>query len=180
MKKVFILCNANDKLTSELKHSLCQRVSVLSYSVLQLPQEVLEVAGFDERMPSEINNDILYKMKTLLEEYNDSPMQDVVQLVQDYQAGYLDGYDCCLVEAVDDNDVARLVNIFNAIPIFIIQGCCTKPMKRILSISSDRVMKEIALRDGEYLCTVSGDMDEVATRIAQIVIGSKITSKRGI
>ena len=111
MKKVFILNGVGKSGKDTFSSFLRNYIPTYKYSIVDLPKEAAKVLGWDGGK-TERDRKFLSDIVDLATEYNDSPYNDVVSLVEAFDNELSE--EVLIIDMRDPKDIARAVTDFEA------------------------------------------------------------------
>ena len=174
LKKIYITSGVGGSGKDTFYEFVSKYISAYKYSIITQPKEAAKIFGWDGSK-TEKDRKFLSDIMDLATNYNDSPYEDVVAIVNDFKKNLIDA-DVLFIDMRDPYDIARAVKMFQAETILI-----TNPNSK--DIKSNHADANVSQYNYDYVITNGGslkDLDSIALAFVKHVIERSQNERFGI
>ena len=164
MKKIFVQNSVGGSGKDTWAGLVGKYISTHKYSIIDLPKEAAKILGWDGGK-TEKDRKFLSDIMDLSTDYNDSPFQDVLSVVNDFKNNLIED-EVLFIDMRDPKDIARAVETFGAKTILI-----RNP--RVEKIESNHADANVENYEYDYIIENDGilyQLDNVAKMFACDVV----------
>ena len=154
MKKIFVQNSVGGSGKDTWAGLVGKYISTHKYSIIDLPKEAAKILGWDGGK-TEKDRKFLSDIMDLSTDYNDSPFQDVLSVVNDFKNNLIED-EVLFIDMRDPKDIARAVETFGAETILVRNPNVEK-------IESNHADANVENYEYDYIIENDGTLEQLKT-----------------